>query len=303
MIAMLDVYDNEGRISDANDQSTSIRSRYSRILNPYIELTRPADIIVGLIGLIAAAFVASGTNIADHMMEAIIVSIAVVFYIAGGNSINDSVDGEVDRIAHPDRPVPCGKISSTSAFHFGLICLALALASSVISMDPLVIMIVGVACVAITAYEMILKKKGFIGNITIAALTGASFILGGAMVHNISACFVLSATVFMITLGREIQKDIMDKDGDSADRKTLPMRIGVERSSVVARLSYVVAVIISSMPLMIRSSSILYASISIADVMLLISASGRVDTKCSERIAKYSILAVIVASVLGTLHL
>src|SRR5574344_582492 len=117
MIAMLDVYDNEGRISDANDQSTSIRSRYSRILNPYIELTRPADIIVGLIGLIAAAFVASGTNIADHMMEVIVVSIAVVFYIAGGNSINDSVDGEVDRIAHPDRPVPCGKISSTSAFH------------------------------------------------------------------------------------------------------------------------------------------------------------------------------------------
>ena len=123
------------------------------------------------------------------------------------------------------------------------------------------------------------------------------------MVHNISACFVLSATVFMITLGREIQKDIMDKDGDSADRKTLPMRIGVERSSVVARLSYVVAVIISLVPLMIGSSSTLYASISIADVMLLISASGRVDTKCSERIAKYSILAVIVASVLGTLHL
>ena len=87
-------------------------------MNPYLELARPADVVIGLIGLLAAASVASGCPFAGHMLESVIVTFFVLFYIVGGNSINDSADADVDRIAHPGRPVPSGRffsISRTSA--------------------------------------------------------------------------------------------------------------------------------------------------------------------------------------------
>ena len=237
------------------------------------------------------------------MLESVIVTFSVLFYIVGGNSINDSIDAEVDRIAHPGRPVPSGRISQRSAFRFGLSSLAIAFLLSVATMDVTVIAIVGIACVAITLYETVLKKKGLIGNITIAALTGASFLLGGAMVHGMAACYVLSVVVFAITLGREIQKDIMDKDGDSAYRNTLPMRIGARRSDIIARLSYLAAMFMSLIPFASGAAGILYLTIAVADVMLLIAASGCLGTGRSERLAKYSLLAVMASSVLGASHL
>ncbi|MGN1045117.1 MAG: UbiA family prenyltransferase [Candidatus Methanomethylophilaceae archaeon] len=272
-------------------------------LGPYLELARPADVIIGIIGLLAAAFVASGTSFPDHLTECAIVTVAVILYIIGGNSINDSVDAEVDGVAHPDRPVPSGRISSASAFRFGLSSLAIAFLLSLVTTDVTVITIVGIACVAITLYETVLKKKGFVGNVTIAALTGMSFLLGGAMVHNMAACGVLAATVFTVTLGREIQKDILDRDGDSACRNTLPMRIGTERADIAARLSYAAAVCVSLLPFIFGDMGILYITIVAADAMLLAAASGRFGTAGSERIAKYSTLAVMAASVLGIVHL
>ena len=73
------------------------------------------------------------------MLESVIVTFSVLFYIVGGNSINDSVDAEVDRIAHPGRPVPSGRISQGSAFRFGLSSLAIAFLLSVATMDVTVI--------------------------------------------------------------------------------------------------------------------------------------------------------------------
>ncbi len=166
---------------------------------------------------------------------------------AGGNTLNDYADAEIDRLNHPARPIPSGQISRRAAGVLAWAELALGMvAGSVVSMGCGLIAFLAVAL--LVAYETAgLKKSGLPGNITISLLTAMLFIMGGIAVNDPARPASLAVLAFITSLGREIIKDIEDIGGD-VGRRTWPMRVGPPKAKITAALLLGLAVILSPLP-------------------------------------------------------
>ena len=207
-------------------------------VNKYLQLFRTGNAVMGIIGVTVASFMAAGTGIADAWVNLLISAVVVFMFICGGNALNDYIDSEIDKTAHPERPIPSGRMTRKAALRAAVVMLGGAVVVSFLTVDAECILIVVIACVLMVAYEMALKQRGFVGNVTIAVLTGMMFLLGGAVVGDAADNVIVALMALLVSVGREIAKDIEDMESDEGDRLTLPMRIGPRKggSDAVALL-------------------------------------------------------------------
>lgn len=240
-------------------------------MNKYLQLFRPVVLLMGVVFLIAAAFIAAGSDLDLYLNDLLIAVPVVLAFVIGGNSINDYVDREVDIFAHPERPIPSGHMAADTALYIGMAALAFAIFTSFLLPNYTSTAIVIAACLFIIVYELLLKQRGFIGNITIGVLTGMVFLLGGAVVGNAEACYAIAAMIVLISLGREIGLDIKDMDGD-VGRTTLPMRIGKRNAAVLAAFVFTAAIVVSIYPLLQGTVGYLYCAVFIADILIALAA-------------------------------
>jgi geranylgeranylglycerol-phosphate geranylgeranyltransferase len=103
------------------------------------------------------------------------------------------------------------------------------------------------AVLVMLLYETYTKKAGLTGNLSIAWLTGALFLLGGAVVGHVDRVVFIATMAFLATLGREIVKDVQDMEGDF-DRLTLPKRIGKRKAGIIGSIAFISAVALSPTP-------------------------------------------------------
>ncbi|MBO4568435.1 MAG: geranylgeranylglycerol-phosphate geranylgeranyltransferase [Candidatus Methanomethylophilaceae archaeon] len=268
-------------------------------MNKYLQLFRIGNAAMGIIGVTVASFMASGTGIAEHWVNLIISAVVVFMFIAGGNSLNDSIDAEIDKTAHPERPVPSGRMTAAEARRVGGVMLAGSVAVSVLTFDLKCIAIVAIACAMMVAYELRLKQRGFVGNLTIAALTGMTFLMGGAVVHNAEGNAVVALMAALVSVGREIAKDIEDMEGDEG-RSTLPMRIGPRKAAAVASAFFVAGPALSVMPMVWNSYGPLYYLVVVADAVFVYCAYKVFsDPHKAQSLAKKAMLIALVAFILG----
>lgn len=234
----------------------------------YISLSRPINCMMAAVGVYIGAVV-SHQGISMHHSIAL-AAVAAIFAVAGGNALNDYVDRKVDKVVHPDRPIPSKKIPARNALMFSIIafCACIILSSFV---NPLCLIIAGLGVGTLILYELKLKSQGFAGNLCIALLIGLLFLFGGATVGFTPTLFVLCLLAAMTNFGREVTKDIADIKGDEMERKTLPMSLGVAATKKLAALLIVVAIILSPLPHFF-GMSIYYISLVIpANLMFLYS--------------------------------
>ena len=272
-------------------------------MNKYLQLFRIGNVVMGIIGVAVASFMASGTEIVDHWVGLLISVLVVFMFISGGNALNDSIDAEIDKTAHPERPVPSGRMTAAEAKRIGVIMLVGSVLASFLTLDPVCIAIVVIACVLMFSYELFLKQRGFVGNLTIAALTGMTFLMGGAVVSNAEGNAIVALMAMMVSVGREISKDIEDMESDEG-RVTLPMRIGARNASMVACVFYLLGVAMSVIPLVTGMYSILYAIVVIADAFFVIAAVSVFSAPHkAQKIAKFGMLWGLVAFILGAIYI
>ena len=257
--------------------------------------------MMGIIGVVVAAFMAAGTDIVDHPLNLILSAVVVFLFICGGNALNDGIDAVIDRTAHPERPVPMGLMTAEHAKNVGLSMLLLAMGVSLFTFDLVCIVIVVIAALLMIAYETMLKQRGFVGNVTIAILTGLMFVLGGAVVGHAQDNIIVGLMAMLVSIGREIAKDIEDMDGDEG-RSTLPMRIGVRASSALACVFFVAGPVLSIAPMIWQTYGILYYAVVVADLMFLYCAI-RVftDPHMAQSMAKKAMFVALLAFILGVL--
>ena len=270
-------------------------------MNRFLRLFRLGNGVMGILGVVIGAFIAVGFSIGDHVLNLIISSAVVLAFIAGGNSINDYIDIEIDRTAHPKRPLPTGEIAPSTALVIGVSGLAIASLLSVLMMSVLVTAIVIIAAFLMVSYELFLKQRGFAGNIVIAVLTGMIFLFGGAVAGNIEGNFIIAAMAALVSVGREIAKDIQDMGSDEG-RRTLPMTIGVKRASAVAAVFFVLGPVLSIWPLLDGMFGWLYCVVFVADAIFIYSAFiifRKADV--SQKTAKFAMLIALIAFVLGVI--
>ena len=61
---------------------------------------------MGAFGVVLGVLIAVGRDIVDYPVELVLGCITVIFFIMGGNSLNDYLDRDLDKLAHPERPLP-----------------------------------------------------------------------------------------------------------------------------------------------------------------------------------------------------
>ena len=270
-------------------------------MNRFLRLFRFGNGVMGILGVIIGAFIAVGFDIGDHLQNLIISCFVVLAFMAGGNSLNDYIDREIDKTAHPERPLPKGEIAPRTALYIGVSGIIIACVLSILMMSLIATIIVVIAAALMVSYELALKQRGFVGNVTIAVLTGMIFLFGGAVVGNVEGNFIIAAMAALVSIGREIAKDIQDMESDEG-RKTLPMMIGVKNAAIVGAVFFILGPVLSVWPLIDQTFGILYYSVFIADAIFIYSAFiifRKADV--SQKMAKYAMFIALIAFVLGVI--
>ena len=188
----------------------------------------------------AAVWVGSYLTVGFQDSRSLWVVMAGAFVIcAGGNIVNDIIDRDADRINHPARPLPSGRLTLSAAKRVALLCHLGAL--SMIFISNWYVMSLGLlTIVALFTYNLWLKKLPLVGNLLIGILGGLAFLCGGLAVDPGRALELpgpLMAAIFAVLfhLIREIVKDVEDLEGDGLQQvRSLGRLIGVRAALIVA---------------------------------------------------------------------
>ncbi|WP_243651331.1 geranylgeranylglycerol-phosphate geranylgeranyltransferase [Hymenobacter gummosus] len=169
--------------------------------------------------------------------------LATLCVAAGGYIINDYYDVKIDAINRPGTLVVGQAVGRRSAM---LAHLVLSFEGIVVAgvLSKLVGLVTVGAALLLWGYSARFKRLPLVGNLSIGALTAASVLLPEMLRRTGSAAvWAYALAAFLLTVVREIVKDIEDMRGDAQhDCRTLPIVLGVARSKWVAGLFLLVMI-------------------------------------------------------------
>jgi geranylgeranylglycerol-phosphate geranylgeranyltransferase len=219
----------------------------SRKAGALFKLGRPFTSLLGAVAIFAASFVGIGVGIGAHALPVALGVIIGYIFTSASNALNDYYDREIDRVNHPERPIPSGKVSPKSAlifastgfivsigltfwlsFYIGFIVLGLVLAALLIQLG----------------YDLKVKKTKAVGNIFVGFQTVLAFLFGGIIVGNLSPVAFMASASFLAITAREVVKDVEDIKGDF-DKVSLPKMIGVRKANFLALALVFIAIALS----------------------------------------------------------
>ena len=171
--------------------------------------------------------------------------LSTVLIAAGGYIINDYYDIKIDYLNKPDRVIIGKGLNRRTALFVHVIVSVLGVSTGLLAGWK-----IGVtsffAGFLLWLYSNQLKRLPFLGNLTIAVLTGMSiFMIVFYYGNNSSLVLAYSLFGFFSTLIREVIKDIEDLKGDETfGCKTLPILWGVRRTKAfILLLIFIFAII------------------------------------------------------------
>lgn len=237
-------------------------------MNAYLEIIRPLNAVLAVIAVLLMAII-SGNFSFDVFLACL-----VVFIVTGaGNSVNDYFDHKIDAINKPERPIPSGRIALRSAGAYSLVLFVVGVALAfAISLIPGIIAFSSSILMVWYAYD--LKRRCLIGNMSISFLTGLSFVFGGVVVGEIIISIYLGFFAFLMTMAREIVKDMEDMEGDRMEgATTLPIVHGKRVSSILAAFFMIFASLSSPLLYFIGIFNIYYLVVLIFAIAIFLACS------------------------------
>ena len=205
-----------------------------------LKLTRFGNlVIIGLAQYFTAGFLVGMHTLND--VKLFLLSISTIAIAAGGYIINDYYDVKIDYINKPERVIIGKKITRRYAILFHVVLSILGIVLGVyLSLRIGAINIISVFLLWL--YSNNLKRLPFIGNLTVAILTGLSiFVVEIFYNTNNPLILIYGFFAFFMTLVREIIKDMEDLKGDNSfGCKTLPIIWGIRKTKF---LLYIILVV------------------------------------------------------------
>ncbi len=189
-----------------------------------IKISRPLNFLISFASIFLAGVICFSGQF--PLKEIIMAAFSGAFIGSGGNIINDIFDLEIDKINRPERVLPRGDLSRREAL---IIYLLLSLTGIILAsfVNANAFLIAIFSFIIIFFYSFKLKMIIFVGNFSVAFLTGLALIYGGIAVNNIETAIFPAIFAFFINLIREIVKDMEDVEGDvTNDVVTLPQKYG-----------------------------------------------------------------------------
>ena len=217
-------------------------------LGAYIALMRPKNLVLaGATVPLGAYFALMDAADPFPVVAVTLHTLAVMLFTGAGNAMNDIKDAEIDKTAHPMRPLPSGQLSIQQASRFTSLLWTLSVAGHIgglLAVEPSVstylptVLIYILAVVLMVTYDHgpATKNRGLSGNIVISLLVGAVILYGASAVGGFAQPVIwwIFGVVFLTNLAREMVKDCMDMEADEGSRQTLPMTYGKEKVRMAA---------------------------------------------------------------------
>lgn len=269
-------------------------------------LVRPANAATSAAAALVGALLAADAALAPRAWLAVVgAALASFAFAAAGNVRNDLGDVDVDRRAHPGRPLVTGAVPVGLARGAAWALYAVALVGGAL-VSWLGLVLVALALPVMEGYERWGKRAGFPGNLLIGLLTAAPFVLGAMATGGPDAAVLAVALLAALaTVGREVLKDVEDVEADRGARRTLPMRVGARRAALVAAAFLGATVLLSGAPFLLETSLgwAYLPAVGVADACFLAaSAVGHRDAGRAQRLAKAGMVAALVALLVGRAH-
>ena len=288
-------------------------------LGAYIALMRPKNLVLaGATVPLGAYFALMDTSEAVPFVAVTLHTLAVMLFTGAGNAMNDIKDAEIDKTAHPMRPLPSGQLTLSQARRFTSLLWVLSVAAHVgglMAVEAAVSIYLPTALIYILAVVLMVtydhgpatKNRGLSGNIVISLLVGAVILYGASAVGGFALPVIwwIFGVVFLTNLAREMVKDCMDMEADQGSRQTLPMTYGKERVRMAAYIVIMGALVCLYVPFWKGPFQFGQIALQIPAILTLITLNGPMvqgkDALVAGRIRMAMLLGLvsfIVASVL-----
>ena len=176
--------------------------------------------------------------------------IAVVAAEMGAFALNDYFDVEVDRKnRRTDRPIVRGDISRREARMLAIVAFVVSIVASCFMGNLGALVVIVVLIWFGILYDYRLKEYGIWGNLYIAFTMAAPFLFSSMLFKGSPVLLLLSAIAFLVGLGREIMKGIMDVEGDALrDVRTVARVYGTKAAKYMAVALYLISVLLAPVP-------------------------------------------------------
>lgn len=288
-------------------------------MGAYIALMRPKNLVLaGATVPLGAYFALMDTSEAFPFVAVTLHTLAVMLFTGAGNAMNDIKDAEIDKTAHPMRPLPSGQLTLSQAGRFTSLLWVLSVAAHVgglmaveaavsIYLPTVLIYILAVVLMVTYDHGPATKNRGLSGNIVISLLVGAVILYGASAVGGFALPVIwwIFGVVFLTNLAREMVKDCMDMEADQGSRQTLPMTYGKERVRMAAYIVIMGALVCLYVPFWKGPFQFGQIALQIPAILTLITLNGPMvqgkDALVAGRIRMAMLLGLvsfIVASVL-----
>ena len=203
-----------------------------------LKISRPVNLVIlAFAQLMTAYFLVETTRKGLPVLQDInlyFIILSTVIIAAAGYMINDYYDVKIDYVNKPDEVI-IGKGMKRRAVLFLHTLLNIAGIGIGLIVSPRVAVINFLAAFLLWLYSNSLKRLPFVGNFSVALLTGVSIWIMGYYYQK-SELLVLTYAIFafFLNLIREIIKDIEDRQGDRKHGcRTLPIVIGFRNTKRV----------------------------------------------------------------------
>lgn len=207
-------------------------------ISSLFKLTRFGNLlIIGLAQYFTAGYLVGAQTLDDSRL--FFLSVSTILIAAAGYIINDYYDVKIDYINKPDRVVIGKSIPRRFAILFHVVLSGIGiLLGMYLSWRTGVVRIAAINVMSVFLlwwYSNSLKRMPFVGNLTVAFLTGLSILIVDALYRTGNALIMIYASfAFFMTLVREIIKDMEDLKGDNSfGCKTLPITLGIRKTKFV----------------------------------------------------------------------
>ena len=201
----------------------------------FIKIIRPENLLLVAFAQLMTAFFLVGTTNAglpvlkDYHLYLLIIS--TVILTASGYMINDYYDVKIDYVNRPKAVVIGKGMKRRMVMILHTVMNVVGILVGLL-IHPKIGAITFVAAFLLWLYSNTLKRLPFIGNLTVASLTGLAIWIVGIYYQKSELLIITYAIfAFFINLIREILKDIEDRNGDRKHGcKTLPIVLGFRKT-------------------------------------------------------------------------
>lgn len=213
-------------------------------MSPFLRLIRwPNLFIVILTQILTRNCLLIDTSL--HPYDFLLLVFSTILIAAAGYIINDYYDVLSDSINKPEKVIIGNQISRKVAFNlywiFNLIGILIGFYLGY-KLGKINLGFIQFICAGLLYfYSTTYKGMIMLGNLVIALLSASVLLICGLFepaVYGDYNMLILSAYAifaFLLSLSREITKDIEDMDGDEkAGHRTMPIAIGIQKTKIVA---------------------------------------------------------------------